>query len=66
MTAETGFMMTTLDIPYLELYCVLGHKCCECCSDGLALALKCLNKRASVVSWYWPPSNGLCALTTVY
>lgn len=27
MTAETGFMMTTLDIPYLELYCVLGHKC---------------------------------------
>lgn len=30
MTAETGFMMTTLDIPYLELYCVLGHKWCVC------------------------------------
>lgn len=43
MTAETGFMMTALDIPYLELYCVLGHKWCVCCSDGLVLALKCLN-----------------------
>lgn len=65
MTAETGFMMTTLDIPYLELYCVLGHKWCVC-AVGLALALKCLNKYASVVSWYWPPSNGLCALATIY
>lgn len=66
MTAETGFMMTALDIPYLELYCVLGHKWCVCCSDGLALALKCLNKYASVISWYWPPSSGLWALTAIY
>lgn len=44
LTAETGFMKATPDTPYLELHCVLGHKCSVHCSDGLALALKCLNK----------------------
>lgn len=43
MTTETGFLMTTLNIPYLELHFVLGHKCSVYCSDSLVLALKCLN-----------------------
>lgn len=40
--------------------CTWTQGLCVCCSDGLALALKCWNKYASVTAWYWPPGNGLC------
>lgn len=39
-------------------YSVFGTVLCVCCSDGLALALKGLNKYASVISWYWPLEMG--------
>lgn len=62
MTADTGFLMTTVDMPYLELPCVPGHKCVFHCSEGLALALKCPSKYATPQFWSWPlavvPSSG--------